>query len=351
MLRNSDVLTPSLALRGLGRGCEQDWSASVPVAILSRCALDANEDALRSSHTEVQKMKVRKWRAVSFLLLSLGIVSAQGPGPSTSRPVTILSEPDAVVWIDEIRRGVTDSGGRLADLKITTGAHSLRVRANGFKQATTSIAATQRGEIKVALVRTTDPAELAFQKAETARETARDEAARQNAADLYRQALKLRADAGAHLGLARVLLDLNDTDRALAEITAARRTRPVYPEASAVEGRIYRETGQTDEAIGAFNRAIRESRGFQPEAHVGAGRVYEEKGQWELAAREFQIAVSQLSDTEPIIYQLLGAAYEKTGKIREAIEAYENYLRLAPKGSQATAVRSIVEQLKLQPPE
>ena len=137
----------------------------------------------------------------------------------------------------------------------------------------------------------------------------------------------------------------------MAEIEAARHYRANYPEASAVEGRIYRETGQTDNAIGAFNRAIRESRGFQPEAHVGLGRVYEERGQYDLAAREFQIAIKQLSDTEPIIYQLLGAAHEKNGAIEEAITAYENYLRLSPNGSLAPAVQSIVEQLKSQPPE
>jgi len=209
----------------------------------------------------------------------------------------------------------------------------------------------RRGVISVRLVRTSDEAELAFQQAENARETARDDEARQRAADLYRQTLKLRpAFPAAHVGLARVLLDLNDTNGALAEIESARRYRAVYPEASAVEGRIYREAAQSDEAVGSFNRALRESHGFQPEAHVGIGRVYEDKGQYELAAREFHIAIDQLSDTEPIIYQLLGAAYEKTGNNREAITAYENYLRLAPNGSLAPAVRSILEQLKTQQP-
>ena len=212
---------------------------------------------------------------------------------------------------------------------------------------TMPLTAAQRGEIKLRLTRTTDEAELAFQRAETARDTARDNEGRQKAADLYRRTLTLRpAFPAAHVGLARVLLDLNDINGALAEIEAARRDHAIYPEASAVEGRIYREAGQTDEAAGAFNRAIRESHGFQPEAHVGIGRVYEDKGQYELAAREFQIAIDQLSDTEPIIYQMLGAACEKSGSNKEAIVAYENYLRLAPNGSLAPAVRSILEQLK-----
>jgi tetratricopeptide (TPR) repeat protein len=264
----------------------------------------------------------------------------------------VVAEPGAVVWIDEIRRGSTDATGRLALLAVAPGAHTLRVRASGFKESSMSVAAAQRGEIKVRLVRTTDEAELAFQQAETAREQARDDASRQKAADLYRQALRLRQTSPmAHVGLARVLLDLNDSDGALAEIEAARKYRPSFPEASAVEGRIYRESAQTDNAIGSFNRAFRESHGFQPEAHVGLGRVYEDKGQYELAAREFEIAIKQLSDTEPIIYQMLGAAFEKSGNNKSAIIAYENYLRLAPNGGLAPAVRSIVEQLREQPPD
>ncbi len=291
--------------------------------------------------------------ALPVLMMTLcGVQAAQRTTADAPRTVTIVSEPNALVWIDEVRRGTTDSTGRLADLKVgDSGPHTLRVRAKGFKESSVPIAASQRGEIRVRLLRTTDEAELLFQQAETARETARDDAARQNAAELYRSALKLQPARGAaHVGLARVLLDLNDTEAALNEIEAARRVRAVYPEASAVAGRIYRETGQTDEAIGAFNRSIREAHGFQPEAHVGIGRVYEDKGQYELAAREFEIALKQLSDTEPVIYQMLGAAYEKSGNSAEAIAAYENYLRLAPNGSLAPAVKSIVDQLKSERP-
>jgi len=276
----------------------------------------------------------------------------QSAPANRERTISVITEPNAIVWIDEIRRGTTDTSGTLSSLKLSSGAHNLRVRASGFRESSIAISPVQRGELRVRLLRTTDQAELLFQQAEAAWETAKDESSDQGAVDLYRRALKLRpAFPMAHVGLARVLLDLNDPNGALAEIDAARSTRLIFPEASAVEGRVYRETGQSGEAIGAFNRAIREGHGFQPEAHVGIGLVYEDKGRYELAAREFEIAIKQLADTEPIIYQLLGAAYEKSGNNREAIAAYENYLRLAPNGSLATSVKSILDQLKSQQPE
>ena len=299
-------------------------------------------------------MELRTCLAALLLAICGVAVLAQRkpiPAPNSGPTRTISTEPNAIVWLDEIRRGTTDAAGKLSLAKVSSGPHSLRVRAGGFKEVTMPVPPAQRGEIRVRLTRTTDEAELTFQQAETARETAKDDQSRQKSADLYHHALRLRpAFPSAHVGLARVLMDLNDANGALAEIESARRDKPVFPEASAAEGRVYRETGQTDEAIGSFNRAIRESHGFQPEAHVGLGRVYEDRGQYELAAREYQIAINQLSDTEPIIYQLLGAAYEKAGKNREAIVAYEDYLRLAPNGSLAPAVRSILEQLREQPP-
>ena len=268
------------------------------------------------------------------------------PPVSASRSLLVTTEPNTIIWIDEIRRGVTDAAGRLELPNISPGRHVLRGRATGFKEASLPLVAGRRS-VAIKLVRTTDRAELTFQQAEEAREKAKDDTGRQNAAELYRQALQLRpAFPTAHLGLARVLLDLNHYQQALAEIEAARRNRPVYPEASAVEGRIHREAAFTEEAIQSFRRAIRESRGFQPEAHVGLARVLEEKGQYSEAIVEFRKAISQLSDSEPVIYQLLGAAYEKQQNYKEAIVAYEKYLALAPNGSLAGAIRSVIDQLR-----
>jgi tetratricopeptide (TPR) repeat protein len=263
-----------------------------------------------------------------------------------ARTLTITSEPNAIVWIDDIRRGVTDASGKLRVTNVSPARHSVRVRANGFKESTVPIL-PGRSSATVKLVSTTDAAELAFQEAETAREQAKDDESRQRAAAAYRGALKLRPSfPAARVGLARVLLDLRETRAALAEIEAARRLRPIFPEASAVEGRIYREAAFEDDAIKSFRRSIRESRGVQPEAHVGLARVLEEKGQYEEAIAEFRQAIEQLSDSEPVIYQLLGAAYERQQKYKDAVAAYEKYLTLAPTGSLAPAVRSIIDQLK-----
>ncbi|MCU1264222.1 MAG: hypothetical protein JWM21_540 [Acidobacteria bacterium] len=292
--------------------------------------------------------------AVAIFMGAAPSIFAQKRLPAKPRGVPsslliIKTEPNAIVWVDEIRRGTTDATGQLGLDKISSGRHTLRIRAVGFKETSVPLVPGRSKQLAVRLVRSTDPAELAFQQAEEAREKAKDDDARRQAVELYRHALKQRAAyPAAQVGLARVLLELNKYEDALAAIEAARVSRAIYPEASAVEGRIYREMAFADEAHKSFQRAIREGRGFQPEAHVGLARVYEERGQYEGAAAEFETALKQLSDSEPVIYQLVGAIYEKLEKYKEAVAAYEKYLQLAPNGSLAPAVRSIIDQLRRQ---
>lgn len=275
--------------------------------------------------------------------------SAKAAPQTNAKAVTIRTEPNAIVWIDEVRRGTTDASGKLTLTKISAGRHNLRVRASGFKEVNVPLLPAKRGDVPVRLTRTTDEAELAYQQAEEAREKARDDEARKDAVELYRRAIQLRPEfAAAHLGLARALMDQNNYKAALAEVTAARDARTVYPEASAVEGRILRELAFEEKAIESFRRSIREARGFQPEAHTGLARVLEEQGQNDEAVSEYRTAIAQLSDSEPVLYQLLGALYEKQEKYKEAVAAYEKYLQLAPEGTYASALRSILDQLRKQ---
>src|SRR5437660_2844254 len=151
--------------------------------------------------------------AALFVLgaLSFSIPNSQAqPKPRAktgAASITITTEPNAIVWLDEIRRGTTDATGKLTLTKISSGRHTLRVRANGFKETTTALLPGRRGNVAVKLVRTSDQAELTFQQAENAREQAKDDESRQKAAELYRRALTLRpAFPAAHVGLARVLM-------------------------------------------------------------------------------------------------------------------------------------------------
>jgi tetratricopeptide (TPR) repeat protein len=299
----------------------------------------------------------------SIVVVGLMFVTGGGSfsvAAQAARSITVVTEPSAVVWIDDIRRGATDASGRLVIKNVPSGVRKLRVRANGFKEAAQTLTAAQKGEVKIALVKTTDEAELAFQQAESTLGSDRAKAI-----ELYRKAVKLRPRfAEAQLALARALADNGDNDEALQAIREARKIRPVYPEASAVEGRIYRSLGDDEKAIAAFKRAIREGKGVQPEARTGLGLIYQdraegfasegdfeqEKAAYAQAAAELRLALQQLAgapDAETI-YQLLGVAYEKQQKYAEAIKIYEEFLRLFPDSSEASAVRSFIVQAQKQ---
>jgi tetratricopeptide (TPR) repeat protein len=283
---------------------------------------------------------------VLTLALSESIHSQVSPRSQAPPALTITTEPNAAVWIDEMRRGTTDAYGKLSVSNVSNRRHTIRVRAVGFKESSAMLPAGRRS-ISVKLVPTADQAELLFQQAELAREKAREDKDREKAVELYLQSLKIRpAIPAARVGLARLFLDMDQFEKAHDEIEAARKLKPSYAEASAVQGRIFREQAFNPESIRAYRRAIREAGGVQPEAYVGLARVFEDNGDFNEAIVNYRKAIEQLADSEPVIYQLLGAAYEKVEKPKEAVVAYEKYLQLAPNGSYATAIRSILDQLK-----
>ena len=274
------------------------------------------------------------------------------------RSITVMTQPDAIVWIDGVRFGKTDKDGKLQIKTVSPGAHTLRLRADGFKEKSQPVTAAQRGEIKIILVKTTDEAELAYQEGE--RLTGVD---REKSAAAYRNAIKLRPNyAEAYLALARVLSDAGNLDEAEKAIAAARKLRPGYAEASAVEGRIQKENGEEAKAIAAFKRAITEGKGFQPEAYAGLGLLYKEKAEgsggsgdfqsenanYTESAKDLRSSLKQLSGAPDaiVIYQLLGLIYERQKKIPDAIAIYEEFLRIFPNSVEATAVQSFIVQLK-----
>lgn len=296
----------------------------------------------------------------AFSTNSVSAQKSKAVSQTAVRSITVVTEPNAIIWLSGVNYGTTDENGKLTLSPIPAGAQTLRVRADGFKEISQNLTAAQKGEIKVALTKTTDEAELTFQQAEKTAATDK-----KKAEELYRKALELNPKhAEAHLGLARVFADEGLFEEAHEEITKAKKIRPVYPEASAVKGRIYKTQEEEEKAIEAFKTAIREGKGFQPEANTGLALLYREKAEiagnsgdfegeeanYEEAIKYFEPAVKQLAGAPDavIIYQFYGLVYEKLKKYDEAIKVYEDFLKTFPNSSEAGAVQSFIVQLKKQ---
>lgn len=294
---------------------------------------------------------MKKLLIISVLLASFAITAFS----QKTRTVTVQTEPEATVWVNDIKRGTTDSTGKLTMKFIPAGVQKIRVRAFSFKETTQSLLPTQN-QIQISLVKTTDKAELTFQEAEKMMKVDR-----QQAIELYKKAASMRPKYyEAYIEMARAMSDASDSESALEAIANARKARPGYAEASAVEGRIHKSDGDEEKAIASFKRAIKEGAGFQPEAHTGLGLLYKEKAEgygaagefeneaatYKLAAAELKTALTQLSGAEPVLYELLGNVYEKMQKYPEAIAIYEEYLRLFPDTNEATTFRSYIVQVR-----
>lgn len=296
-------------------------------------------------------MRIRFLSVSAILLLTISTVFAQQP-----RTITVVTEPNAIVWIDDVKRGTTDEKGKLVVKPVQNGNRKLRVRADGFKESSATLKAVQKGEVKIPLVKTTDEAELAYQQAEKMMEEDKEKAV-----TLYQKAVKLRPKyAEAYLGLARALSETNKLEEALAAVNNARKIRPIYPELSAVEGRIYRADDDEENTIKSFERAIKEGGGFQPEAYTGLAILFKGKAEaagsggdfeqedsyYNTAAKYFVKAIEQLSLTEPIVYYYLGEIYEKQKKYKEAIAVYEKFIRDMPDSDDVSVMRSFIVQVK-----
>jgi tetratricopeptide (TPR) repeat protein len=269
----------------------------------------------------------------------------------------IKTEPNASVWLNGVLYGKTDAGGQLTIKSTPAGVQKVRVRAGGFKEITKPMTG---GTMQIALTKTTDEAELAFQEAE--RLAGVDRA---KAAEAFRRVIKFKPSfVDAYIGLARTLSDAGDFEGANSAIRSATKIAPQNAEAAAVDGRIQRLSGDDAKAIAAFKRAIAIGGGFQPEAYTGLAMLFQDRAEaagadgdmtgeaknYEEAAKNFSIAVKQLGTSvdAPTIYQLLGLVYEKQKKYKEAIALYQSFLRLFPNSAEASAVESFIVQLKKQ---
>lgn len=267
--------------------------------------------------------------------------------PAATATLVIQTAPQTIIWVDALRYGATSARGELTIKNLRAGAHTLRARLKGKREVTQTItlAAGEQRTLPLTLTIAADQAEQNFQNAEELRERGKHAEAIKE----YQAALRLRPRGytPARLGLARSLMASEDYDAALTQPRQALREAPAArTEAHTIIGNIRRTQGFYDEAIISYRAALKLGRDFSPEAHTGLALAYQDRNLAADAIKHLQLAIAQANDTEPIIYFLLGSALEREYRNKEAVTAYEKYLELAPQSAQASAVRSVLKQLR-----
>jgi hypothetical protein len=258
----------------------------------------------------------------------------------------VTGRPDSVVFINNVRHGTTGENGEVNLPRVMVGSHPVRVRTVGFTDWNGRIVITEgaTATLKVSQQQPTiDEPTLHYQKAEALR----DKGKNRDAVEEYKQALALRSNPQARIGMTRSLIPLQEFEEGEKQIQAALKAGgTTAPEAQTVLANLRRHQGLVEESIVEYRKALRLARGNSFEAHIGLAIALGEQGKIDEAVREYRIGIIQDMETEPILYYQLAELLEGAKRNKEAIDAYRNYLRLDPEGEYASAVESIIERLK-----
>jgi cytochrome c-type biogenesis protein CcmH/NrfG len=117
---------------------------------------------------------------------------------------------------------------------------------------------------------------------------------------------------------------------------------------------LYLQDGRTEEAAEVLERG-REAAPDDPVIPLYLGQVYERRAQAQTDEEERKAAYKQAGDAyaaatelqsdKPQPYLSAGQAYEQAGDKGRAIEYWNGYLKLAPEGEQADAVKERIQTL------
>jgi tetratricopeptide (TPR) repeat protein len=170
-----------------------------------------------------------------------------------------------------------------------------------------------------------------------------------HAIEAYKQALTVRPNSyQAHYNLGEALYGAEDFIGAEKEY---RRALELSSGIVAIRARhflglaLYRQS-RLDEAIVEYRAAIEQAEGKYAEAHYNLGIALLERKQPAAAEPEFKLAVEQEKTPWPEAQYNLAKAIEEQKRFREAAEAYEVYLKLAPGAADAKRMREYIDYLR-----
>jgi tetratricopeptide (TPR) repeat protein len=104
--------------------------------------------------------------------------------------------------------------------------------------------------------------------------------------------------------------------------------------------------GRLDEAIIEYRAAIEQAAGNYSEAHYNLGIALLERNQPEAAEPEFKLAIEQEKTAWPEAQYNFAKALERQNRFREAADAYEVYLKLAPGAADTKTTREYIDYLR-----
>jgi Flp pilus assembly protein TadD len=168
----------------------------------------------------------------------------------------------------------------------------------------------------------------------------------------------LEAMALAHLEQGRALLDSNDLNSAILELSEAASANPKLSEASTLLGVAYWRKGLRDLAERSFENAVRLNKDDAQNLNNLGFLLYENQD-YEKATKYFKRA-AKLSPNDPRIWNNLGLAQSERGKFDDAYESfaraqgeYKGHLnvatRLERRGDTKKAIKHLEQAVALQP--
>lgn len=169
------------------------------------------------------------------------------------------------------------------------------------------------------------------------------------AIEAFRQALAVRPNSyQGHYNLAEALYAAEDYAGAEKEY---RRVLELPSRLVAIRARhflglaLYKQ-GRLDDAIIEYRAAIDRAAGKYSEAHYNLGIALLERNQPEAAEQEFKLAIEQEKTAWPEAQYNFAKALERQNRFREAADAYEVYLKLAPGAADAKTTREYIDYLR-----
>jgi predicted Zn-dependent protease len=294
------------------------------------------------------------------LLLPLAIQAQTSRKPTAASPAgqlkVVTGQAGSVVFINNVRHGTTNDKGELDLPRVKAGSFQARVRTVGYVDWTGPVVIVANGSrtLNVTQVREKDQAILLYQNGDALR----DKGNNKEAIKQYQSAIELRpVFPAARIAMARSYVTVQDFQEAEKHIQAAiKNGGRTLAEAQTVLANLRRTQGLVEESVVEYRKALRLAQNNSFEAHIGLAIALNEMAESrndkrliDEIAKEYRMGIAQDMETEPILYYQLGEILEKAGCNKEAIEAYRNYLRLDPEGEYASAVESVIEQLKQEP--